>query len=444
MQPIPTFERLLGVGLLLHESVYLADWGWRYYQRCFAPALGLRVAGLQRAVLHLLHAAAALVVVIDPRPATLGVLALTLSLVIAAYPVRLSNHLVLAWFFLIGALLLDGRPVELENYLLWCLVLMFAAAGFAKLNASYFRPSTSCGEHFARVLLSLWGFRRLRDSRLVTWIAGAGIVTLELTTGLLLVPLQTRPLAIALALLLMTAFGLLCHVHFATIVLAALAALAGPLAFHPSFSWAAGSVVGAVLAWRFGNWKFYRAATWAAVNHVVFGVLTGIAVLVVATLPARSDAVWAAPHLPHGVSGLLVGLFALNCATPYLGVKTSFSFAMFSNLRPDVWDHFIIPRPALPFRVGYVGLQGIDRLPALRCLDDDPQLRRIVSELHLWQYRRYAPGFLAEAQRVLAEEGFGEISFLPAIVPTRTRATRRVRIVAFPGAVPAADRGVCE
>src|SRR5919108_5312433 len=407
-----TFERLLAVGLLLHESVYLADWGSQYYRRCFAPALGVRVAGWRRVALHCVYSASAVSVVLQPRSLTLGFLTASLALVIAAYPVRLSNHLVLGWFLAAGSLFVRGAPRELSNYVVLCLSLMFGAAGFAKLNVSSFRSSTSCGHHFARALVSLWGFPRLRDSRLVTWLGGGGIVVAELATSLLLLDRHTRAIGIVTAFALMILFGLLCHVHFATIVCAGLLLLAHPRPIEFRLWWLAAGAVGASVTFSFGNWRLYRSPRWACANQLVFGLLAGVSG--VAMIPAafsRPPSALAAVHLPHGVGAVLIGLFALNGAAPYLGLKTAYSFAMFSNLRPDAWDHLVVRRPARAFATTYVHVAGIDGLPPLAAFEDDPQLRRIVSELHLWRHRRYTPHFLAEARRVLAAEGLADVSF---------------------------------
>ena len=51
-----------------------------------------------------------------------------------------------------------------------------------------------------------------------------------------------------------------------------------------------------------------------------------------------------APRL-GSVSAMLCVLFCCNAATPYLGLKTDVSIAMFSNLRTEgaYWNHLVIP-----------------------------------------------------------------------------------------------------
>lgn len=50
-------------------------------------------------------------------------------------------------------------------------------------------------------------------------------------------------------------------------------------------------------------------------------------------------------RLGHPVAYLVVGLVLVNALTPYLGLKTRYSFTMYSNLRTEagLWNHLVVP-----------------------------------------------------------------------------------------------------
>jgi hypothetical protein len=50
-------------------------------------------------------------------------------------------------------------------------------------------------------------------------------------------------------------------------------------------------------------------------------------------------------RLGHPVALLVVGLVLVNALTPYLGLKTRYSFTMYSNIRTeaDLWNHLVVP-----------------------------------------------------------------------------------------------------
>ena len=50
-------------------------------------------------------------------------------------------------------------------------------------------------------------------------------------------------------------------------------------------------------------------------------------------------------RLRHPVAFLVVGLVLVNALTPYVGLKTRYSFTMYSNIRTeaDLWNHFLVP-----------------------------------------------------------------------------------------------------
>lgn len=125
------FVRLFALAPLLHENKGLFTQGRRYFTTCFVPALGLNLSPRGMIALH--GGLSGLCTTLLVRPslwALYPLLLLALSLLIASYSLRLSNHLVAAWFM--GLLLcldllfqtperrgLAPTPFFLWRHLLW-------------------------------------------------------------------------------------------------------------------------------------------------------------------------------------------------------------------------------------------------------------------------------------------------------------------------------------
>jgi hypothetical protein len=396
--------RLLAFALLLHESVYLADWGFAYIQRSFAPVLGLRLTALGRTALHLVHAGVCIASIVVPTTETIYGMIITLTLVIAAFPVRLSNHLIVAWFLMAG-LAVKATP----SYMVVIIAMVYFFAGFAKLNRTFLTSADSCGLYFARLLITIWGVGDFRDVRVVRLSSTWGIAVAELLVAALLVDARTRYAGFLIVLLLATLFGLLCHVHFSAVVIAALAAAVNPEALTPEPAWAIAAVIGGAIGFKLGNWRWYAHQRVAATNHICFGALIATSWLVAFHHPHGKLIVATTEHL-RLAAVVLLAAFAANCLSPYLGLKTAFSMTMFSNMRPDRWDHLIVHRPLRRFRVNYITFdRPIAGLPMLAQFSRDAQLRRALSELHLTRSHKYSPLFVRETLRLLKQEG----CFLP-------------------------------
>lgn len=381
------FARLFALALLFHEGLWVCQDGDTYLSCCFLPALGLRLSPRLLRTTHVTLIALCLAVLARPQLwALYPALLVALSLVIASYSLRLSNHLVIAWFM---ALLLcldllfqapSRRGAEPTPFLFAGVQLLVALtyfiAFFHKLNAEYLSSRLSCGAGLARLYLEN---RRLRSPRLIRAYRLLAIyATLILEAGvpvLLLVP-ATRPLGLCLAILLHLPFGLLCQFHFSTLMYAGLAA------FVPTAAWprlaaallspggpalAVALVLGAILGGRFGVSDVFRHRRAAFVLQILFGVYTMAALGVGGAFLSLG----AAPAVGGGVEAwgrvglLLVGLaFLLNGMGPYLGLKTEFSLAMFSNLRHEPWRHLLFPGAWRPFDLAsYVQVERIEGLP---------------------------------------------------------------------------------
>jgi len=400
------FVRLLGVALLLHEAVYAADLGVAFFVDTFAPVFGVRVPRGLKLVAHvaLIATLGSLVAAPDSAIARLALLpALTLCCIAASG--RLSNHLVVAWCFALclfadasiatGLLPAAAAPI---------LAIVYGASGFAKLNADYFADDIGCGSHLARTLIVAWDIaliRRRLSAGSLSIVATRGIVVAEtlLAVGIIVAPRHVAPVAIALHLL----FGLLCHVHFSGVMTAGVVYVAGldvPSGVVPLVM---AILVGAWIGFRFGNWRPYQHRRLAAAGQMAYGIVA-IAALEAATLAALSPGERARPDLFDNPAALvIVSLFALNCATPYLGVKQAFSFAMFSNLRPDRWTHRVVARPLVQPLTRYYHVAALSGLPEIGSLDHDVTARRAASELLMFAHRKYSVAFLAGVHHLFPE-----------------------------------------
>jgi hypothetical protein len=434
--------RLFALGLLLHESVYASDLGSDYFRRSFAPALGLYLAPSWKAGLHVLFSLLATWLLVSPHSAIARIaLFPTLSAVLASSSVRLSNHLVLAWFvsalMFVDVTLREGASSAGVPLLIAC---AYGLAAFSKLNSDYLDPKRSCGWHLARLLLQSWGvdMSRVHREAVLTLLTTKAIILAEtiLAPGILLYPRLFAPLAIILHIL----FGLLCHVHFSMIMIACIAATAA-LPLHFDVITAAIAIAGALLGASFGNWRPYRHRAMARASHALFCSIA------CAMLWTSLSVTHSASSLSFGRDeGMVIGmaaslLFLLNGLTPYLGHKTAFSFAMFSNIRPDNWTHIVVRRPLKAFAAHYFLIESFENLPTMATVSDTPLARRALADLLMFRDRKYSFPFLAACIQafphlsITVRDEAGDIRTLGSSDTTRSIAWRQ-RIVLFPLTLP--------
>src|SRR5258706_10675417 len=91
--------RLLSISVLLHELLNICNWGPDYVSRCVAPVFGLKLNRFVHSVIHILLVIVAVGLTLTADARLLLPMSLLLSLTIASYSIRLSNHLVVCWFF---------------------------------------------------------------------------------------------------------------------------------------------------------------------------------------------------------------------------------------------------------------------------------------------------------------------------------------------------------
>jgi hypothetical protein len=268
-------------------------------------------------------------------------------------------------------------------------MILFAAA-FAKLNTGFLDPVTTC---------AVWILDAIPRVSIPTGFAGlmiVGAIITEFAIPTLLMFRRTRFLGVILGI----GFG----------VITALAGHAPFAGFGWSFyvlfipPWTLGRVVVTVRR-RIGPQLRQRLVD-ASSSPVAWVVLGAAALLVMAAVRLAPDdivalikrygataafcawmLIWTVLLLRnwrhwirmpqagsrtfgagHAVFAVAIVLIVLNAASPYLGLKTTFSFTMFSNIQtePGRWNHVVVPEAFRIFNLQ----QGIVRFDEI----SDPRL----------------------------------------------------------------------
>ncbi len=381
------FVRLFAIALLLHENTGLLTRGRSYFQTCFVPAFGLTLPPAGMVALHGSLVTLCLILVFAPSLWPLyPLLLLALTLLIASYSLRLSNHLLAAWFLCLllcvdlvfqtperrglvpTAFFLSGTQIVVG--------LVYALAFLHKLNPEYLSPEMSCGSFLGcDYMRSRVGIRHPRLLRVQGFLSIYGILALEGGIPVLLLFPATRPLGLLCAVLLHLPLALIGNAHFAGLMYAGLSAFVAldvwPVLLHTAFDLSRVKLVlltllGLYLGHRFGGYGYRRRAP-AYGHQLFFGVYFVAALTVCLALlrrgPLPATFSWGGP-LPHALLLLLTAAFLLNGLAPYLGLKTNFSFAMFSNLRPSPWRHLLWRAEWRPLNLArYIQVESIQGIP---------------------------------------------------------------------------------
>lgn len=304
----------------------------------------------------------------------------------------IDNH----WFFAgvvslawIGALLTvaakrRGRPGPLgdETYavlapvLRWLIIVMYAFAVFHKLNWGFLDPETSCAVHFYHrasrtplvpnllptELPDAWG-------QIVVW----GILAAEAIIPVLLLGRRTWFLGLAVGVCFHLTTGLFMR-HYPSIMFALywvfvpdnvqrdlVARISGRLrALTRGRVGVVAALVGGTVALSIATYFVHRhlqAMDWPKRHpdggyYPVVRVWNGLVVLAAAAVAVTLLRMRALKTVERGrmrvkawwLHGIVVA-FGVNCMSPYLGLKTSTSIAMWSNLitTGGVSNHVLIP-----------------------------------------------------------------------------------------------------
>jgi hypothetical protein len=398
--------RLLAAAILIHELLNICKWGTDYVTRCVAPVLGLKLTRLAHSVIHILlmMVAAWLWLTADAR--LLLPMLLLLSLAIASYSIRLSNHLLVSWFFgLILTIDFFRNGVITGNSgfgIRTIVVLTYAIAAFHKLNHDYSRPKTSCGVR----LLHFYFDEGLTNSWTKKLVVAAiwGPVITEGAIPILLLSHQTRIVGILAAICLQALFGLARNAHFSVLMYAGLTCFLPPTNLSIAAMLLA-FAVGASIAIRFSMWKAYPLQKLALVLHAVFGALTVYIFVSAISTAGISLNDTHRETLDWFVMSVVSVLFVLNGLSPYYSSKFEFSLAMFSNLRPDRRSHFIVKDlQSRESATEYVEIVGMHGMPKLTNFPRASFKYRLVRAFEPYEGRKYLKYYLVESLKNLRGE----------------------------------------
>lgn len=409
--------RLLSISVLLHELLNVSNVGRDYVSRCVSPVFGLKLNPFVHSVIHILLVIVASGLSLTANPRLLLPMFLLLTLTIASYSIRLSNHLVVSWFFFLILtidFLCHGAITGTSVFGIRGLVLLtYAFAAFHKLNNDYFSSRSSCGVrlfhfYFEKSVATRWA------KNLVVVVGIWGSVIAEGAIPILLLFNRTRSLGVLLAICLHTLFGFARNAHFSVLMYAGLAAFlpTSTLSF-PALLIAC--VLGALIAFHYSMWKAYPLRKLALIIHAAFGALSVYMFVWTVASAGNGLPVIHQQRLDWLVVSVVILLFALNALSPFYSSKTEFSLAMFSNVRPDRWCHFLIRQPHRRLRSNeYVEILRMEGMPKLSSCPRASLAYKLVRAFTPFEGRKYLKYYVLESiknlQDRLAPDFFVELT----------------------------------
>ena len=327
----------------------------------------------------ILMAAACAVLVAPSRSYLVAFLAIVDVLSVLAAGMYVDNHAIIMMFgnLVILVNLIQRRRLESALATIrWTTLIAYGAAAFAKLNAAFFDPVTSCTTDF------IGRYTRLAaDWFNVDIIAPLGflaampytIAMAELAVVPLLAVRRTRHLAVLLiiplhlsmsvnpygtgstfTILVLTVAFLFMSRDAQRSVAAITSSLAGVLVASPARQGLTFVILWATLVWvrSWGRSVPWLTPTTAVPNHTLItaATLLVIGVLVVAIARSRSMSGSTLPWQPPTAHTPLIMLVVFHAMNPYLGLSTVPVFTMYSNLRTeaDLHNHLIVPPAPWP------------------------------------------------------------------------------------------------
>jgi hypothetical protein len=432
------FVRAYAASILVHDALYVCRDGKDYVLSCFLPVFGLRLAAWQKAALHVALAACCVALIVSPSTLWLyPICLLLLSTKIASYSLRLANHLILAWFTAVlltvawAMSIISVGIAPIANFVLTgvagFILLLYFFAFFHKLNREYLCYQTSCATAF--VDFFCWD-RTISNPRLIEfyrYFAVYGTLALEAVIPVLLAYDKTRSIGFLIAVIFHYILGLMGIINFSMFMYAGLLVFMPPAAFKSGIAFISGgadgwlalgglSAVIIAISWKWTPRRAarhcpyrYRKPAW--IIQTAFAFVTAVLLIICLNWIGRgTPEPLAAGTLGGPATVILVVLlsaFFLNGISPYLGNKTEFSFAMFSNLRIEPWTHLIIPKSWRIFRTPqYIELHSIEGLPRREDLTGNRAAElslHVLSQPDRYRYSRY---FFREALRELCSAAY--------------------------------------
>ncbi|HIE71964.1 MAG TPA: hypothetical protein EYP98_18285, partial [Planctomycetes bacterium] len=295
-------------------------------------------------------------------------------------PIVVNHWMMLAFAALtVLAALLGGRPrstdewyARIAPFVRAQIVVVYFFATFHKINVSYFDPSLSCAaDHLLKLAAKV---AVVPTGDWAKYVSMYGVLLIEGGLPILLLIRRTRYATIVGGTIFHLALGVNGYHDFSAVALVFYAVFlpsdfpARLVAFakrHPRIGAACRRVAGfsrapivsvAAVAVVIGLAVLSPALGWSHRDkyvmlhvpfHAIWFVVTiaAIGVLIACRRPVASATATPAPQrlsTPVRMAGtFIVFVVFLNGASPYLGLKTEHSFAMFSNLQTegDEWNH---------------------------------------------------------------------------------------------------------
>jgi hypothetical protein len=342
---------------------------------------------------------------------------LLLSAIIASYSIRLSNHLVVAWFFFLMLTIDFLRHGILTTAsvqgIRGLVILTYAFAAFHKLNHDFFSPKLSCGIRLLHFYSQdIWMNSRMKNLIVVCGMWGPVIV--EGATPMLLLFNRTQVIGVFAAICLQSIFGFARNAHFSVVMYAGLTVFLPPASLSLQTVLMA-SALGLWMGFRFTMWKAYPIRQLALVLHGVFGVITVHMFAWTITTSGNGLGDIHQESLDLLATSVVLLLFALNASSPFYSSKTEFSLAMFSNVRPDRWSHFLIRQPQRQLRNNeYVEILRMRGMPKLSNCPRASLAYKLVRAFTPYEGRKYLKYYLVESmknlQNQLAPDFFVELA----------------------------------
>jgi hypothetical protein len=386
------FARMWGVTVLAHAAGNFHGVVWPSPD---VPGAALLLLGL-----------AATVTIVRPRRATLLAISVLIPLTVAMSAPVLGNHWLLAGLVSLCYVLVGGNWERFEPGARVILLGFYSFAAFAKLNTDFLDPATSCGVVYANEWLDGFGLSSIPANGASGWIAAWGSALVELSVPVLLVVRRTRVYGVILAFAFHGMISVDQNQHFFdfTSVLLPLFVLFLPDPF-------------------FERIQSFGERLRPLFRHLVTGfvVIVGLAVTFANVTPItevtdwwlfRGTYLWWLPYLGFiawnlvrsaGRGGSLpwrlrpaaiavVAMVFLNGLTPYLELKTAYSWTMYSNLVTVGGEsNHLLVRSTLPLRKRYPLVEIINT--------DDPALQQYVDEGYLIPWESFM-SYLAASERI--------------------------------------------
>ena len=311
----------------------------------------------------------------------------------------LGNHWLLAGLSSAAILLGRGESARYEPTLRVVLIVFYAFAAFAKFNDGFFDPSVSCAVFYSNQWLAGFGLPPIDSTSPAASLAiwASALIEVAVAVSLLVRPLRVFGVVLGTLFHTVISFDLNQHFYDFTAILLPLFFLFLPAALtaHISSAWkrlAARTRIASGLFSGVGALLVVAAVsppielTRVLLRLVPFAVWIPFSLwwlVLVARAIARGERLaWA-----MGPTAMLLVLFTfLNGLSPYLELKTAFSFNMYSNLLTANGEsnHFVIRR-TWPLREGY-------QRPVRVIESSDPALMEYARRDYLIAYpefRRY-------------------------------------------------------